>query len=118
MFQLVLPVLKSKDELRDSRIHELTEELERKSEEIRLAESETVRREKIADVLGDVNELLGHIQKIREAEHMFRQGIITSIVTKFDEFRSAAILKIAYLSNPGWLRDSDRKLTYKELLSN
>lgn len=46
---------------------------------------------------------------------MFRQGVVTSIVSKFDEF-IIDVLKVSYRQNPGWLKNLDKKISYKELL--
>jgi len=46
---------------------------------------------------------------------MFRQGIITSIISKFDEFQ-IVLFKTAYAENSGWLQNPDKKMSYKELL--
>ncbi|MEP6891651.1 MAG: hypothetical protein ABI955_13235, partial [Nitrospirota bacterium] len=58
---------------------------------------------------------MGHIQKKRQADRMFRQGIVTSIVSKFDEYL-VMNLKVSCQINPGWLKNPDKKITYKELL--
>ena len=109
---MVLPLLKKQDEIRVSRIKELSEEVV--SEEV-VSEEVVMEGEKVRRFKGDVREFLTHFKKIRLAERMFRESIITSIVTKFDEFLTD-LLKIAYASHPGWLKNPDKKISYKELL--
>ena len=104
MLSLVLPVLKRKDTERDSRIKELTQEVETETGKVRQLKS-----------VQNIKEFLGHIQKKRQADRMFRQGIVTSIVSKFDEYLIMN-LKVSYQRNPGWLKNPDKKITYKELL--
>jgi hypothetical protein len=104
MFSLIAPVIKSKDEERNKRILELSEEIE--------TERGKARRIKSAQ---DAKEFIGHLKKIERAEHMFRQNTITSIVSKFEEF-IARLLKVAFEQNAGWLKNPDKKITYKELL--
>lgn len=104
MVALVLPVLKNRDQERDQRIKELTEEIEtEKGKGLRIKSG------------ADIKEFLGHIQKMRQGDRMFRQGVVTSIVSKFDEF-IIDVLKVSYRQNPGWLKNLDKKISYKELL--
>lgn len=104
MVALVLPVLKNRDQERDRRIKDLTEEIEtEKGKGLRIKSG------------ADIKEFLGHIQKMRQGDRMFRQGVITSVVSKFDEF-IIDVLKTAYRQNPGWLKNPEKKISYKELL--
>lgn len=104
MVALVLPVLKSRDRERVQRIKELSEEIEtEKGKGLRIKSG------------ADIKEFLGHIQKMRQGDLMFRQGVITSVVSKFDEF-IIDVLKISYRQNPGWLKNTDKKISYKEIL--
>ena len=105
MISLVLPVLKKRDEERDLRINELIEQFEAKDGGVAL-------RIKSAS---DIKELIGHVQKMRQGDRMFRQGVITSIVSKFDEFL-IDLLQVCYLQNPNWLSNPEKKISYKELL--
>jgi hypothetical protein len=105
MISLVLPVLKKRDEERGLRIKALVEEFETK-------DGEEALRLKSAS---DIKELIGHLQKMRKGDRMFRQGVITSIVSKFDEFL-IDLLQVCYLQNPNWLSNPEKKISYKELL--
>jgi hypothetical protein len=105
MFEMVLPVIKKRDAERDERIKELSEAIE----------SETGKTRWRIKSIEDIQEFLGHVRKIRQAEKMFRQSIITSIVSKFDAF-FMKLLELAYRQNPGWLKNPDKKISYKELL--
>lgn len=105
MVSLVLPVLKKRDEERDLRIKELGEEFDTKDggKALRLKSA------------SDIREFIGHVQKMQQGDRMFRQGVITSIVSKFDEFL-IDLLQICYIQNPKWLSNPDKKISYKELL--
>jgi hypothetical protein len=63
----------------------------------------------------DIKELLGHLKKMRQGDRMFRQGIVISVVSKFDEF-IIDVLKTGYRQHPVWLKNPDKKISYKELL--
>lgn len=103
MSNLLIPILKSKDKERRKRIDQLIgPKEERKDGRIKF---ESYRHAK---------EFLEHSRKIRRADTMFRQGILISIVSKFDEF-IVEILKVAFMSNPNWLKNPDKKITHKEL---
>ncbi|HBD94905.1 MAG: hypothetical protein A2015_07565 [Spirochaetes bacterium GWF1_31_7] len=104
MVQIVLPVLKTKDNEREKKLEELTEKIQEEDGEI---------VEAIKEV--DIKEFLKNIKRLRHAETMFRQSIITSIVTKFDELVTS-ILKIAYEKNTNWLKNPEKKISYKDLL--
>lgn len=104
MVDLVLPVLKNRDHERDLRIKELSVEIETEKGKGRRLKSGS-----------DIKEFFGHIQKMRQADRMFRQGVVTSVVSKFDEF-IIDVLKTSYRQNSGWLKNPDKKISYKELL--
>jgi hypothetical protein len=103
MVDLVLPVLNRRDIEREQRIKKLTEEVKIKKDN------------GVSINIKEVKEFLGHVWKIRQGDRMFRQGIITSIVSKFDEF-IIQILNSSYRQNPAWLKNPDKKISYKELL--
>ncbi|MCK9394278.1 MAG: hypothetical protein M0Q44_01650 [Methylobacter sp.] len=104
MVSLVLPVLKNRDQERKVRINQLIEEIEtEKGKSLRIKS------------LTDIKEFAGHMQKMKQGDRMFRQGVITSIVSKFDEF-VIDVLNVCYRENPGWLKNPDKKISYKELL--
>ena len=104
MVDLVLPVLKKRDEERRQRIKELAEEISN--------ENGTYLRTKSAT---DIIEVIGHIKKLQQGEQMFRQGVVTSIVSKFDEFFTD-VLKVSYRENPSWLLTADKKISHAEVL--
>lgn len=104
MVELVLPVLKNRDQERDLRIKEISEEVETERGKGRRLKS-----------VSDVKEFFGHIQKMRRGDRMFRQGVVTSVVSKFDEF-IIDVLKASYRQNSGWLKNPEKKISYKELL--
>jgi hypothetical protein len=103
MVSLVLPVLKNRDQERNDRIKQLTEEIETDN-------GKGVRIKTL-----DIKEFTGHVRKMRQGDRIFRRGIITSIVSKFDEF-IIDVLNVCYRENPGWLKNPDKKISYKELL--
>ena len=105
MVSLVLPVLKKRDEERDARIKDLGEEFDTK-------DGGKALRIKSAS---DIKEFVGHMQKMRQGDRMFRQGVITLVVSKFDEFL-IDLLQVCYLENPNWLSNPEKKISYKELL--
>jgi hypothetical protein len=104
MFGLVLPVIENRDKERSVRMKEISEEIETGRGKGRRLKS-----------IDDLKEFLGHIRKMKQAESMFRQSIITSIVSKFDEFL-IVVLRVAYRANPGWLKNPEKKISYKKLL--
>ena len=63
----------------------------------------------------DIKEFLGHVRRMRRGDRVFRHGIITSIVARFDEYFSK-VLRICFRLNPGWLKNTEKKMSYKELL--
>lgn len=104
MISLVLPVLKSKDQERNERIKQLTKDFkEEDGKQINIVQPEGIK------------EFLTNIKKFKHGEVMFRQSIVTTIVTKFDEL-IMKLLKISFEKNSGWLKNPDKKITYKELL--
>ena len=103
-FGTILPILESKDKERRDRINELTSILKKG------ADSGTE-----FPALSSLTELLAHLRKLRQSEKMFRENTITSIISRFDEF-VINLLKAAYKANPSWLKNPEKKLSYKELL--
>lgn len=104
MTSLVAPILKSKDKERSKRIKELVVNPD--------SDPKEPPKFKTYD---HVKEFLDHVYKIRRADLMFRQGVITSIVSRFDEY-IAQILKIAFMQNLNWLKSNEKKISYKEVL--
>jgi len=104
MVALVLPVLKNRDQERDQRIKQITEEIEtEKGKGFRFKSG------------SDIKEFIGHVQKMLIADRMFRQSVVSSVVSKFDQF-VIDVLKVSYRQNPGWLKNPDKKISYKELI--
>lgn len=108
MVSLVLPILKQKDLERDSRMNAL-------KKEIQTEKGKGLDRNSALALYTDITELLGHIKKDKKADQMFRQGIITSVVSKFDKF-IITVLQTSYLQNPNWLKNPDKNISYKQLL--
>lgn len=104
MISLVLPVLKNRDQERNERINQLGEKIK--------FEKDINLRVKSID---DIREFIGHVQKMRQSDLMFRQSIITLVVSKFDKFM-IDVLNVSYRENPGWLKNPEKKISYKELL--
>lgn len=105
MFRLVAPVLEAKDKERQQRITEL-------GEEIKDGKGRVGRRLKSIE---EVHAFLGYIRRMRAADLMFRQSIITSVVAKFDEFLTTLLLE-CYKHNTCWLKNLDKTVSYKEVL--
>ncbi|MEI1280606.1 hypothetical protein V6Z05_19905 [Leptospira venezuelensis] len=104
MVSLVLPVLQSKDEERSLRIKEVSEEIQtEKGQGIRFKSFQ------------DIKEFASHIRKMRRGDMMFRQAIIITIVSKYDEFFSG-VLRVSYEQNPGWLKNVEKKISYKDVM--
>ena len=104
MFSLVAPALKSKDEERNARISQITVEIEKDGKKgLKLKSAENAK------------ELIGHFKQMRRADRLFRQSQITSVVSRFDEF-IIEVLKVSYQQNIGWLKNPEKKVSYKELL--
>jgi hypothetical protein len=104
MVDLVLPVLKNRDQERHERIEHLMEEID----------SEKDKRPRL-EYISLFKEFINHVQKIETGARIFRQSVITSIVSHFDEFITD-ILKISYRYNPSWLMNPDKKISYKKIL--
>jgi len=104
MFELVLPILKSKDEERNEKIKALSVEIA--GGKIRQYTTKSMQ---------DAKEFLSYVRKMRRADVMFRQNVVSSIVSKFDEFFST-ILRISFEKNIDWLKNIDKKLSYREIL--
>lgn len=107
MHELVAPVIKEKDEERKNRINELTELVDDPEEE-----GKQFRQIKSRS---GIKELLGHFNKMRRADRVYRANVITSIVSKFDEFFVSVLIE-AYKKNPDWLKHTEKKLSYREVL--
>ncbi len=104
MVDLILPILKNHDSKRIQRIKDLTEEIEtEKGSNIKLKSGT------------DRKEFFGHILKVKQGDQMFRQSIISSIVSKFDKFLTD-VLVVSYRQNSDWLKNPEKKISYKELL--
>ena len=48
---------------------------------------------------------------------MFRRNIVVGLVSQFDEF-IMDVLRVAYEQNAGWLKNPEKKLSYKEVLES
>ena len=104
MFRLVSPILRQNDEERQARIKELGKEIE--------IDGERVVRE--ISSIDEVCEFLGHIQRMKKADRMFRQNVIVSIVSKFDEYLMV-LLRCAFEENTSWLNNPNKTVSYKQL---
>ncbi len=97
MISLVLPLLRKKDIERQKKLKELSKKVEKKISYEQL------------DELKDVS------QRFLIGEEIYRQSIITSIITKFDEFYTK-VLSVCIKLNPEWINTTEKKLTYNEIL--
>jgi stress-induced morphogen len=104
MVELILPVIKKKDKERSERLNELIELFKEKKDE-----------EVTAETVSTLSEHVTHVKKIRASETMFRHGVITSLVSKFDELM-VEVLEVSFERNPHWLSNPEKKMTYKEVL--
>ncbi|HEY2712253.1 MAG TPA: hypothetical protein VGI60_07045 [Chthoniobacterales bacterium] len=109
MFEALVPILKEQDQARQIRMKELLQ-LTRAN-----IPNPPDSKLKIKISLAILEELLGHARKLKQADRMFRQSTVTSMVSNFDELLTA-VLRTAFSANPSWLLNSDRKLSYAEIL--
>jgi len=111
MFEVVIPVLKQKDELRKNQINELFSSLDSflKNDD---NQDDNEKKEKF--VL-ELIELLPTLRKLNRADLMFRQNALVMLVSRYDEFL-ADVLEIIFRANPDRLKSVDKTLTYEEIL--
>lgn len=106
MFDAITPILKAKDQERESTTKKLMEEMKERTEARKLS----------------VEWLLDHLSKfnkttksIRRADVLFRQHSIVLLVSRLDEF-IADLLRISFQAFPERLKGNAKTLTYEELL--
>lgn len=97
MISLILPILKDKDKERHEKIKEITSK-----------DSKKISYEQ----LDELNEI---VERFSLGSEIYRQSVITSMVTKFDEFFSKVLI-VCIENNPDWINTNEKKLTYKEIL--
>ena len=103
MFRLVSPVLERKDAERESHIKQLGTDFE-----------EDGKAGRKFTKIEDVQEFFQHMRRIKTADRMFRQNIIVSIVSRFDEFLMV-MLRSAFEENTSWLKNPEKTVSYKQL---
>ncbi|MDC0284674.1 hypothetical protein OAK85_04900, partial [Mariniblastus sp.] len=104
MFELVSPILKLEDEKRQGRIDEIAEEIDRDGKTAFKLQS-----------IDDVREFISHSSRLKTADRMFRQNMIVSIVSRFDEF-VMVLLRRCFELNHSWLKNPEKSVTYVQLL--
>ena len=97
MISLILPILKDKDTERKKKLKEFVAKGTKK-----------ISYEKF-------DELKEIISRLATASEIYRQSVVTSIITKFDEFYTK-LLFVCIGNNPEWINTSEKKLTYNEIL--
>lgn len=107
MHELVAPVIKEKDKEREKRIEDLSELVDDPDNE-----GKKIRHIKSGN---GIYEFLEHVKKMRRADRVYRANVITSIVSKFDEFFVSLLIE-TFKVYPDWLKNNEKKLTYKEVL--
>lgn len=100
MTSSILPLLKKKDDERSEQLDYFKEQIEKEHNEFTYEMFEL---------------FISNNNKLKTADIMFRQSIITTLVTKYDEFL-IKVLRVCYEQNPNWLKNPDKSITYKELL--
>ena len=104
MFELVSPILTLEDEKRQKRIDAIAQEIER--------DGKTTIEIKSID---DAREYISHSSRLKTADRMFRQNMIVSIVSRFDEF-VMVLLRRCFELNHSWLKNPEKSVTYVQLL--
>ena len=104
MFELVAPILKLEDEKRQGRIDEIAEEIDRDGKTAFKLQS-----------IDDVREFISHSSRLKTADRMFRQNMIVSVVSRFDEF-VMVLLRRCFELNHSWLKNPEKSVTYVQLL--
>lgn len=97
MYIQMLPILKKEDEERLNKLQQLSKDKEPLSYE-------------------KLNELLTIMDRLSLGEEIYRQSIIISLITKFDEFYST-ILYVCLKENPKWINTAQKTLTYNDVLN-
>lgn len=97
MISLILPILKDKDKERQKKLKEITSKDPKKISYEQLDELKEI------------------IERFFIGSEIYRQSVITSIVTKFDEFFTK-LLFVCLENNPEWINTNEKKLTYNEIL--
>jgi hypothetical protein len=64
----------------------------------------------------DLELLQSNIKKLWRARNLFAEQTIVAFVSRFDEFLGS-ILEIALTQNPEWLKESEKVISYKELIA-
>jgi hypothetical protein len=106
MFTLVAPILEANDGDRQRRIEALCEPIK----------DEAKRRKGYAfKSLSDIREFIKHNSRMRRGDVMFRRNTIVGMISQFDDFLMG-IIKVSFTENPEWLKNADKKLSYKEIL--
>lgn len=106
MFALVAPILEANDSDRQKRIEAISEPIK---------DEEKGRRRYAFKSLSDIREFLKHNSRMRRGDVMFRRNTIVGMISQFDDFLMG-IIKVAFTENPEWLKNPDKKLSYKEIL--
>jgi len=103
MFALVAPILEASDSDRQKRIEAIGEPIK---------DEEKGRKGYAFKSLSDIREFLKHNSRMRRGDVMFRRNTIVGMVSQFDDFLMG-VLKVAFTENPEWLKNPDKKLSYK-----
>ena len=106
MFALVAPILATSDADRQKRIEAIGKPIK---------DDENGRKGYAFKSLADVREFIKHNSRMRRGDLMFRRNTIVGIVSQFDRFLMD-LLKVAFTQNTDWLKNPDKKLSYKEIL--
>lgn len=108
--ELVLPVLNEKDEERKTEIEKITQELKEIPET-----DEDGEKPEVEFDFSRIQALLTNLKKIGHAKRMFREGILVSLVSQFDSYAEFTLTQ-AIQEHPEWVLDSDKQISYRELL--
>lgn len=117
MFTLVLPVLNSQDEDRQTRVNDILKSADKEDKLAHIVSQKESARESITFEfsVSQFTELTANLKKLRRADTLFRHHAIVGIVSRYDEFL-AGILFLVLEAHPEWLRSSEKTITYKELI--
>lgn len=104
MFQIVMPILKEQDDLRQKKIDEFLE----KSEKWGKAKNNKV-------PIREIKELIGVIKKLNRATRMFKTNYIVTLVSRYDEY-IGELIRILLQLYPDRLKKSEKNLYFEDIL--
>lgn len=108
MFALVAPILETNDAERQKRMGEIGEEFE---------DEEKGKTGRQFTSLKDLREFIKQNSRMKRGDILFRRNIVVGLVSQLDNFLMD-VLRVAFTQNSNWLKNAEKKLSYKEVLES